>query len=267
MNAAEFETRAKSVRRKILSSVFRAKKGHLGGALSITDFLLFIYSNGFVQPHPGGRRSRVQNPLVLSKAHSATALLAVMEEQFPDRAHPLEDYNADGSLVGNNPCEAVFGVEFHAGSLGHGLGYGAGLALGSRLAGGSSCVHVVVSDGELNEGSCWESLLFIAQHRLNICVTVDQNNQICETYTDDAVGLGDLKAKGLAFGFKVAEVDGHSFEQLSSVSDFLSKEKSPRLLILNTIKGKGVSFMERVIRFHHSIPTRDEFELAMKELT
>lgn len=267
MDNFSFEKSVNSIRKSIISTIYHAKKGHLGGALSSVDFIFYIFASQVVQPHPGGKKSFVKNPFVLSKAHSSTALLTVLQELFPDKAHSLKNYNRNGDLVGNNPSEMVFGVEFHAGSLGHGIGYGAGLALASKLRGDDRYVVVMVSDGELNEGSCWESLLFIARHKLNVCVVVDRNNQICENYIDDAVGLGDLSSKAQSFDLLVREIDGHSLSEFENVEDFIKNGGAPRMVILNTIKGKGVSFMESVVRFHHSIPTEKEYLEAMCELS
>ena len=254
-------------RLKILDCIFNAKKGHIGGALSIVDFLVFAYGSKLVLPSPSGKPGSSDCPLVLSKGHSATALLSTLSLFYPDDAFPLDNYNSSGSLVGNNPSELVFGVEFHSGSLGHGLGFACGLSLADKLAGSSRRVITVVSDGELHEGSCWESLMFAVQHNLNVVVIVDKNNQICEDIISDVIDHGDLKSRFESFGFSCIQVDGHCFETFSnSVSPFIVNSTSPRVVLLDTIKGKGISFMEKSIRFHHGIPTSSEYSQAVSEL-
>lgn len=261
-----FQSLASLARQRVITAIFNAKKGHIGGALSSIDLMLYLYLNKLVTMHPGGSTSVSERPFVLSKAHSATGLLAVIS--VLDKAHEsiLDSYNTGGSLVGNNPSEQVPGVEFHAGSLGHGISFGAGLALAKKLGEPIDYVTVFVSDGELHEGSCWEGLLFIAHHDLDVCVIVDNNHQICEARTDSAVSLGHLEGKFKAFGFTTLCIDGHSLSDLRKIDAFITGARWPRAIVADTIKGKGVSFMEKVIRFHHSIPSREEFDSAMAEL-
>lgn len=259
-----FCSRAQSVRRRIVDAIFKAGKGHLGGALSAVDLLLYLYERSLVEKcYPAN--DRVNRPLILSKGHSATALLAVLDETSTDDP-VLEHFNADNSLVGNNPCEAVPGIEFHTGSLGHGVGLACGVALAQKFDRIDGYAVVMISDGELLEGSTWEGLLFAASNQLNVCVIVDRNHQICEDFMRDAVDVQDvgLVLKGL--GLSVLEIDGHSFADLQKLDSFILKQTAPRVVIARTIKGKGVSFMESEIRWHHSIPNKSEYTAAMSEL-
>lgn len=257
---------ARAARVIILESIFRAKKGHIGGALSIVDFLVFAYGLKLVEPHPGGNKTVVDKPLVFSKAHSSTALLATMQVLFPDRALSLDNYNLHGSLAGNNPCEQVFGVEMHGGSLGHGLSYAAGICFGATLEGKTKRVVAVLSEGDLMEGSTWEALMFIAHFNLDVCVVVDLNGQLCEGFVSDILSLGELHKKFRAFGLECTSVNGHEFNSLLSAEDIICNSSQPRAIILETVKGKGVSFMESKIKFHHSIPNDEEYRAAKAEL-
>ena len=265
MNYTHTSTRA---RLKILDCIYNARKGHIGGALSIVDFLVYAYGSKLVLPSPLNRPVSSTCPLILSKGHSATALLATLALFYPDEAFSLDNYNSSGSLVGNNPSELVFGVEFHSGSLGHGLGFSCGLSLADKLAGFNRRIITVVSDGELHEGSCWESLMFAVQHSLNMVIIVDKNNQICEDIISNVIDHGNLKSRFEAFGFSCVQVDGHDFDAFSKiVTPFVLNNKSPRVVILDTIKGKGISFMEQSIRFHHGIPSSSEYSQAVSELS
>jgi len=266
MNQNEFLSLTKRIRLLIIKAVYSAKKGHLGGALSSADILTFLFLKGLVLPHPGGDKSVSRKPFILSKAHSATALLAVLWELFPKSASPLTSYNINGSMVGNNPSENVYGIEFHAGSLGHGIGFGAGLAFTRKFENSLDYVVVLCSDGEFHEGTNWEGLLFSKQHELNICIIIDNNGQICEDKTDAVISLGNLNNKMQAFGFEVLEINGHDLNDLESLESFIKDKSNPRVVIANTIKGKGISFMEKQIKFHHSIPTAEEYHLALNEL-
>jgi len=262
----KFHDLTQRIRLEIVRAIYTAKKGHLGGALSSTDILAYLYLKHIVLPHPGGSQSLSKRPFILSKAHSATALLAVLWQLYPNSASSLESYNVNGSLVGNNPSEKVFGIESHAGSLGHGISFGAGLAFAQKFEKTIDHVVVLCSDGEFHEGTNWEGLLFAQQYKLNICVVIDNNRQICEDMTDSVISLGDLNQKIKAFGFEVLEINGHDWADLQKMERFVTEKSNPRVIIANTIKGKGISFMEKQIRFHHSIPTKEEYLLAVKEL-
>lgn len=259
----EFEVRAKAVRRRILTAIYNGKKGHIGGALSCADILLYLYGCNVVEPHRAtSSASRWSpRPLILSKGHSATALLAVLDE-IGFTSDMLGSYNAEGSIVGNNPCERVPGIEFHTGSLGHGVGLACGVALAHRLQGSKEPVTVLISDGELMEGSTWEALLFMVQQKLNVCVIVDQNRQICETH----IQIGNIKDALSNLGLSVCATSGHEQYGLVVTAAAITQHQLPRIVIADTVKGKGVSFMEGVVRWHHSIPTPEEYAAAMEEL-
>lgn len=258
MDLGDFETRARSVRRRIITAIYNGKKGHIGGALSCADILLYLYASGPFYPCVHDTKS--QRPLILSKGHSATALLAVVDEIFD--MDLLATYNADGSMVGNNPCELVPGIEFHTGSLGHGVGLACGVALAHRLQGSTEPVTVLISDGEMMEGSTWEALLFAVAQQLNVCIIIDRNRQICET-TLEIMGLYQIMRN---MGYEVHGINGHNFDGLRDMGSAIAESVRPRIVIADTVKGKGVSFMEGVVRWHHSIPTPEEYAAAMEEL-
>lgn len=261
----QFARRARSVRKRIIDAIFTGGKGHLGGALSCADILLYLYENGLVTPYrPGGN---AKHPFIMSKGHSATALLAVMDELKLAPSELLATYNQENSLVGNNPSELVPGVEFHTGSLGHGVGLACGVALANEMHGSKEYVVTLISDGELLEGSVWEGLLFAVANKLNVCVIIDRNNQICENFMRDCVDVKNLPQAMATIGLDVLEVDGHDHASLTQLDAFVSERSGPRVVVANTVKGKGVSFMEGVVRWHHSIPTAIEHAAAVKELT
>lgn len=264
VTAEQFDAAAKSVRGRIITAIHGGGKGHLGGALSAADLILFLYQQKIVTPCIPGEAS--DHPFIMSKGHSATALLAVLDELGVNSIEALETYNKDGSLIGNNPSELVPGIEFHTGSLGHGVGLACGVALANQIKGKEGRVVALISDGELLEGSIWEGLLFAVSNNLDVCVIVDRNNQICEDFMSDTVDVKNLPDVLRSLGFEVAEIDGHDFDSLSTLESFICQTKKPRVVVANTVKGKGVSFMEGVIRWHHSIPTDEEYERAMAEL-
>lgn len=267
MEKLRFLRQTQRIRKAVLTAVFNSKKGHIGGALSCVDILWALYANGIVDAHPGGPMSSASRPLILSKGHSATALLATLCELELAPCTLLQDYNRNGSLIGSNPSELIIGIELHAGSLGHGIGFASGIALGRKVTGDGRRVTVLVSDGELHEGSSWEGIMFAAHHNLNLTICVDYNNQICEDHLENVVKLESLSNKLNAFGFKTVSLSGHEYEDLKEATSVIDSHSGPTAVVFNTIKGKGVSFMERVTRFHHSIPTEYEYSQAMMELS
>lgn len=264
-DADAFDRQARSVRRRIIDAIYNGRKGHLGGALSAADLLLYLYQKRLVVPSTPARGAT--HPMILSKGHSATALFAVMDELMLAGEELLPSYNRDGSLVGNNPSELVPGIEFHTGSLGHGVGLASGVALANEILRREGYVVTLISDGELLEGSIWEGMLFAISNNLNVCIIIDRNNQICENYMRDCVDVKRLPQALEAIGFEVLEVDGHDYRDLLTIDHFVLNLKVPRVIVANTVKGRGVSFMEGVVRWHHSIPTKEEYTLAMTELT
>ena len=263
MDEQSFERATKSIRRKILTAITVSGKGHIGGAFSCADILYYLFSEKIVQISEPGRITA--NPLVMSKGHSATALLAVIDELRD--TNTIDSYNVDGTYIGSNPSELVNGIEFHTGSLGHGPGLGAGVALAKKLKGDENTVCILMSDGELNEGSVWEAFQFISKHQLNVSILIDNNNQICEDFIPDVMPNMDFKKIFNGYGFKYCEIDGHSFQDLQKLQPWVVESKSPRICCLKTLKGKGVSFMEGTLKWHHSIPDEATFNQAMNELS
>jgi transketolase len=207
-----------------------------------------------------------KNTFILSKGHSSAALLSVVNLINNNKFKKyLENFNLNGSYSGNNCSENVPGFEFHTGSLGHGVGLACGVALAKKNSKIKGNTIVLISDGELHEGSIFEGILFGDQHNLNVVVIIDNNKQICEDYTKNVVGT----EKFLSFlkkNFNTLEINGHNYKELSKINSFI-RYRGFKIIIANTIKGKGVKFMENVIRWHHSIPNQMEFEKALKELS
>lgn len=255
-NFKYLEKQAKDARLALLEIIFNAKAAHIGSSLSCIEILLACME--------------IQNEddsLVISKGHAAAGLYACLNARGLMADDVLRSYGADGSkLFGHVSKESGHGIEFSTGSLGHGLPYGVGLALGSKRANRPKNVFVVMSDGELNEGTTWESALLASHHKLdNLFAIIDRNGIQSMQGTEDTLALEPLSAKWQAFGWNAAEVDGHSFQQ---VIDSLSQGNTgrPNVIIANTVKGKGVSFMEGDNRWHYAPPSSRELELAKREL-
>lgn len=265
----DFEAlRAKSgaLRLTVLEMIAAARKGHVGGAFSCLDILVSLYYGGVLRFDPKDPSREGRDRFILSKGHSGAALFAVLADLGIIDKEAISGYCTNGGILGGHPDRSIPGVEADTGSLGHGLGIGAGMALAAKMSGAPWRVYVLVGDGECHEGSVWESLVFAARHKLsNLTLIVDRNRQCVLDYTEDCAPLDPLAARLAAFGWEVREVDGHSFGELGSALA-TGGEGRPLAVVANTVKGKGVSYMEGVLKWHHSVPGPAELETARGEL-
>ena len=256
---------ARRIRQIVLEQSKRAHVGHIGSALSVADIVAALY----------GAILRIADPadpdrdrFVLSKGHASLALYAALSLRGWLAADQLNTYCGDDSLLGVHPEHALRGVDFSTGSLGHGLSFGAGAALWARLAHSARRAWVLLSDAECNEGSMWEAVMFAAHHRLaNLVAIVDLNGQQAFGHTDQVLSLSPMAERWRSFGWDVHEVDGHSVPDLVRTADELdTADGSPHVLIARTTFGRGVSFMERQIRWHYLPMSDAEYAQALEEI-
>lgn len=263
----ESEKLALRLRKQVLSMVFKAKASHIGSCYSIIDILAILYEEimNYSSDNPTlPNRDR----FILSKGHAAAAVYAVLAEKGFISHSLLDEYGMNGSLLMTHVNHKIPGVEFSTGSLGHGMGFGVGKAMTAKMQGQDWRTFVVMSDGELDEGSNWEAFMFAAHHKLdNLVAIVDYNKLQSLTTTQKTLGLEPLIDKFLAFGWCVKEVNGHSHIALKdALSDIPPKTESPTLILAHTIKGKGVSFMENKVEWHYKSPDVNFYEKALQEL-
>jgi transketolase len=263
------ENKARWVRRQIVEMIFGAGKGHIGGALSCTDILVGLFYGDVLRYDPKDPGWPERDRFIMSKGHSGIALYVILADLGFFPLSELATFCGNGTMLGGHPDRNIPGVEADSGSLGQGLGIGAGLALCARLDRRHYRTVVLVGDGECHEGSVWEAAMFAGHHQLgNLTVVVDRNRQCVTDFTEDCVRLEPLSAKWEAFGWETRSIDGHSCgEILETLRAIGTRENGkPLVIIANTIKGRGVSFMERQLHWHHGIPAPDELETARKEL-
>lgn len=260
--------KAATLRLTVLDMIAAAQKGHIGGAFSCMDIIVSLYYGGFLHFDAVNPSWPLRDRFILSKGHSGSALFAVLADLgFFDSAE-LSHYCCNGGILGGHPDRNVPGIEADTGSLGHGLGIGAGMALAAKMDGADYRVFILVGDGECNEGSVWEALVFAARHQLsNLTLIVDRNRQCVLDFTEACAPLDPLGDRLAAFGWDVEEVDGHSFQALLAAFERKPSTTRPRAIVANTVKGKGVSFMEKVLKWHHSVPNAEELVIARAELT
>lgn len=259
------ERLANTIRQRMLEMVHRARASHIGSALSIADILAVLYSD-VLEYDPADPEMETRDRFILSKGHACVAVYAVLAESGFFSTKLLEQYGADFSPLMNHVSHHVPGVEFSTGALGHGLPFGLGKAIAARIGSENWQVYVLLSDGELDEGSNWEALMFAAHHGVdNLHVIVDYNKLQSLDSIENTLGLEPLVEKLAAFGWFVDEVDGHSHEELQAA--MLRKSPGfPHIIIAHTIKGKGVSFMENQVVWHYRNPSDEQLEMALTEL-
>ncbi|WP_246580622.1 transketolase [Deinococcus aestuarii] len=270
LDAAEREEQARalsrSVRLSVLEMIEHAGLGHIGGDFSVTDILATLFSSVLhvrPQEHDWPERDR----FILSKGHAAAALYAALAHSgfFPVSA--LGTFMDPLSMLNGHPNRnKVLGIETNTGPLGHGLPVAVGCAIASELSPQPWRTYVVLGDGELQEGSNWEAIMTAAHRRLGtLTAVVDRNRLQQGARTEDTNSLEPLADKWRAFGWEVHEVDGHDHAALYEVFSLAPGER-PRCVIAHTVKGKGVSFIEDRVEWHHKVPSREQVEQARKEL-
>lgn len=256
---------AKNIRRSILIMNNRANASHSGSALSIVDLLTVLYFK-YLNIDASNPKEEKRDRFILSKGHASSALYATLaEKNFFPKDYLDRFYIDNGLLPGHVDFEAAPGLECSAGSLGHGLAVGLGMAIGCAKLTLPSKVVVMISDGELNEGSIWEPLLLAPHLSLNnLTVIVDYNKIQSFGITNEIVNLEPLNAKFQSFNWDVLEINGHSFDEIEAALNKVSDK--PKMIIAHTIKGKGISFMENKLEWHYRSPNNDLLKIALAEL-
>jgi transketolase len=259
---------AARLRRTILEMAFVGSTVHIPCAFSLVEILAVLYRS-HLRLGDGTPRAAGRDYLVLSKGHGVMAQYACLRELGWLTDDDLRRYFADGTPLKGLSDAHVPGLDVTSGSLGHGLSVGVGLALAARRLGTGQRCFAVVGDGEINEGACWEALLFASHFRLsNLVVIVDANEFQAMGSTKEVMDLGRLADKLLSFGLETREVDGHDEAALDAALTELAAHPGdgPRGVVAHTVKGKGVSFMERNNAWHYTRLTRETFERAVAEL-
>jgi transketolase len=250
--------------------VVAADAGHLGGTFSCTDILVALYYGGILRFDPHNPHWDGRDRFILSKGHAGLALYLPLADLGFFPISELESFAQRGSALGINPDNNIPGVEINTGSLGHGLGVGAGLSLSGKIDRKDFCTVVLLGDGECYEGSVWEAALFAAHHELNkLTAIIDYNGLSATDFTKNIIRQEPVEDKWKAFGWNTVSINGHSFAEILHVLKDIhgSKSNKPLAVVAHTIKGKGVSFMENKISWHHGAPRGDELKVARRELT
>lgn len=262
------QQKATEIRKHIVTMLCRSQSGHPGGSLSAADIVSYLYfeeMNIDVENPKDPNRDR----FILSKGHAAPVLYAALAEKgFIEKESLITLRQFGSKLQGHPDMKKVPGVEISTGSLGQGLSVANGMALAAKLDNNNYKVYVIMGDGEIQEGQVWEAAMTSAHYKLdNVVAFVDLNNLQIDGNTEDVMNVGSVVEKFKSFNWNVLEIDGHNFDEIrEAVQKAKSVQGKPTCIVANTVKGKGVDFMENVCGFHGVAPTPEETDNAIKQL-
>ncbi len=269
MENLELQKIANEVRKGIITSVHAAKAGHPGGSLSAADVFTYLYFEEMnIDPQEPKKSDR--DRFVLSKGHTAPGLYSALAHRGFFPVEDLKTLRKIGSYLQGHPClQYTPGIDMSSGSLGQGVSAAVGMALSAKLSNDNYRVYTLLGDGEIQEGQVWEAAMFAGYHKLdNLVVIVDNNGLQIDGKIDDVCSPYPIDDKFKAFNFHVINVaDGNDFDQLRAAFQQARENKGmPTAIIMKTVKGKGVSYMEHVAGWHGKAPNDEEYEVAMEEL-
>ncbi len=267
-NKIYLKNKSNFIRNQVLDMIFSAKKGHIGGSLSCIDILTCLYYGNILKFSIDNKNNDMRDRFILSKGHAVLPLYIILADLGIIKKDLLLNYQKEGGFLLSHPHRTVFGIEADAGSLGHGLGIAAGIALSAKLDKKDFRTFVLLGDGECHEGSVWEAMLFSAQYKLDNLIAIIDSNHFCATSSiKNCVNLDSLYEKSLAFKWDVLMTRGHSIDNILTTFAYINKKRNkPLMIIADTTKGKGISFMENLVEWHHRVPNDEEFKLAKEEL-
>jgi len=269
MNMSHLSNESLAIKRSIVSMCHRAKASHVGSGLSCADILSVLFLGKVLRFDPKKPEWDGRDRFIMSKGHASAAFYATLAHAGFFPISELDSYYQDGSRMPGHPVKGLLpGVEVSTGSLGHGLGLGVGMATAFMLDKKPNRVFVLMSDGEMDEGSVWEAIMFAGAKKLeNLVAIIDYNKIQSFGRVKEVLDLEPLEDKFRSFGWQTRRVDGNSVDDILNLfnSDFLSS-KNPKVVIADTIKGHGVSFMQDKLEWHYKSPSDSEYNIAMEEL-
>lgn len=268
LDISELEKKAIEVRKGIIEAVYNAKSGHPGGSLSIADVMVVLYFNE-MNIDENNPKWEDRDRLVLSKGHCSPVLYSCLAERGFFQKDLLKTFrNIDSILQGHPDTNKVAGVDMTSGSLGQGLSVANGMAIAGILDNKNYRVYAILGDGEIEEGQIWEAAMASSKYKLdNLCVIVDKNNLQIDGTTDEVMSSAPLDDKFKSFGYEVITINGNNIlEIMQAFAKAKTIKNKPTCIIAETIKGKGISFMEGQVGWHGKAPNEEQYNLAMQEL-
>jgi len=264
----QLKQKAKELRKEIITVIYNAQSGHPGGSLSEIDMLVGLYHYK-LKVEPKNPMWQDRDRFVLSKGHASPGIYAVLADKGFFPKSELEGYRKIGRMLQGHPELSTPGIDFAGGALGQGLSFAVGIAMACRLDKKNCNVYCMIGDGESQEGAIWEASMAAAFHKLDNLIVILDKNQVQQTgKTKEIMDIGNVALKWKAFGWNVIDINGHDMAQIVEALDNASKlkNKKPTIIISNTIKGKGVSFMELNHKFHGKSPNDEEYKKAIEEI-
>ncbi len=267
MSIVQLQKKANDIRKNIVTLIHQAKTGHIGGDLSVTDILVDLYYKQ-MNVSPKMTEDKNRDRFILSKGHSVESLYCVLADAGYFPKEDLQTYSQFGSKYIGHPNNKINGIEMNSGSLGHGLSVAVGMALAGKMNNAPYRVYTVMGDGEMAEGSVWEGIMAANQYKLdNLTAFVDRNRLQISGTTEQVMAQDKQEDRWAAFGWNVISIPGNDMQAIDNAVSLAKRVKGkPTVIIANTTKGCGVSFMENQAGWHHRVPTDEEFMQAIKEL-
>ncbi len=267
MNYLELKQKSEALRLKLLQLIHSGKTGHTGGDLSVLNVLTVLY-NRILHVDPANPKMPQRDRFVLSKGHCAEALYCVLSDKGFIPEEELLEYGKCHAHLGGHPDVSIPGVEICSGALGHGLAVGVGMALSAKMSKAAYHTFVVMGDGEQAEGSIYEAAMAANKYHLdNLVAIIDRNGLQISGSTEDVMPLENIRERWTAFGWDVKEMNGDDVQEIVDALEGIDySNHKPHLLISRTTKGLGVSFMENVAKWHHGVPSEEQYEVAVKEV-
>lgn len=269
LDSAGLEKKALELRRLALKIIFQAGSGHPGGSLSATDLMTALFFGGILRYDPSRPNDPKRDRFLLSKGHASGIYYSVLAKAGFINESDLDDYrkiNSAQFLSGHGHPKTP-GIEIASGSLGQGLSVAHGIALGTRLEGLDSKVYVILGDGEIQEGQIWEAAMSASKFKTSNLIAIVDNNKVAQdNITKDLKDIEPIEAKWDSFGWDVHRINGHDMAEIIKILQTPIHPNKPRVIIADTIKGKGVSFMEGKTAWHGVAPSKEDYDKALKEL-
>lgn len=268
MKTKDLKLQSERNRKRLLEIIYNAKAGHIGGDLSCLNTLTVLYFE-VMNINAKNFEDDSRDRFILSKGHCVEALYVTLESKGLIKEGVLDTLGQYGSILSGHPTIDVPGIEVNTGALGHGLSVGVGIAIAAKLDHKDYKTFVLMGDGEQGEGSIYEAAMAAHQYKLdNLVAIIDRNHLQISGNTEDVMGIENITERWQAFGWEVKEMDGDNIDDI--VQTFKSIDytnHTPHLLIAHTTKGKGISFMEGIAKWHHGVPTEEQYLLAVQEIT
>lgn len=263
----ELEIYAAQIRLGIIEGTYNAKAGHPGGSLSAADVIAYLYGRQMKYDAKNPKDPN-RDRFVLSKGHAAPALYSALAYKGFFPVEDLKTLRHIGSYLQGHPnMNTVPGIDMSTGSLGQGISAACGMAKGAKMLGKDIKVYTLLGDGEIEEGQVWEAMMFASQYGLdNLCVMIDVNGLQIDGACKDVMSAEPIDEKVRAFGFDCIVINGNDFDELEKAFDAFEKRSKPFAIVMKTIKGLGVSYMENAVDWHGKAPNQQEYEIAVKEL-